>query len=111
MQKHLNAKKYSSNSSPIFNEIEKIFLFIKFNLFLFNYTPLICASANDHVEIVRLLLAQPGIDINCRDIHKQKFCSFHSKTNFFKMKFIINDIFGILFWFFIKLHLIMQEKR
>lgn len=65
-------------------KLKKNNLFIKFNLFLFNYTPLICASANDHVEIVRLLLALPGIDINCRDIHKQKFDSFHSKPIFFK---------------------------
>ena len=30
-----------------------------------NWTPLIYASYEGHTEIVRLLISQPGIDINC----------------------------------------------
>ena len=33
-----------------------------------NKTPLIRASRNGHTEIVRLLLSQPGIEINNKDI-------------------------------------------
>ena len=35
---------------------------------LFEYTPLICASQNGHIEIVQLLLAQPTIEINSKTI-------------------------------------------
>ena len=31
-------------------------------------TPLICASQTGHIEIVQLLLSQPGIDINSKNI-------------------------------------------
>lgn len=34
----------------------------------FNDTPLICASFNGDTEIVQLLLSQPGIEINCKNI-------------------------------------------
>ena len=38
----------------------------------FYITPLIMASYEDHIEIVKLLLAQPSIEINCKDILTQK---------------------------------------
>ena len=34
----------------------------------FNYTPLIVASSIGYTEIVKLLLSQSGIEINCKDI-------------------------------------------
>ena len=37
-----------------------------------NYTSLICASKEGHTQIVQLLLSQPGIEINCKDIWIQK---------------------------------------
>ena len=33
-----------------------------------NYSPLISASQNGHTEVVRLLLSQPGIEINHKNI-------------------------------------------
>ena len=38
----------------------------------FNWTALIYAAYNGRTEIVRLLLAQTGIDINIKDILMQK---------------------------------------
>ena len=35
---------------------------------IFPGTPLIYASQNGHTEIVRLLLSQSGIEINCKGI-------------------------------------------
>ena len=35
---------------------------------IFNCTPLHAASSEGHTEIVRLLLSQPDIEINCQDI-------------------------------------------
>ena len=35
---------------------------------IFNWTALIQASLKGHIEIVRLLLSQPGIEINCQNI-------------------------------------------
>lgn len=48
-------------------------------------TPLIYASRNGHIDIVRLLLAQPNIQINCKHIQVHKpFLKFldHSFTTF-----------------------------
>ena len=35
---------------------------------IFFCTPLILASEKGHTEIAQLLLSQPGIDINCKNI-------------------------------------------
>lgn len=40
---------------------------------LFNFTPLAHAAHNGHTKVVELLLAQPSIDINSKDIQIQKF--------------------------------------
>lgn len=43
----------------IFNGIKKI---------LFDTTPLICAILEDNIEIVKILISQPNIDINKTNI-------------------------------------------
>lgn len=42
--------------------------FMEFNINYFNFTPLIYAARDGQKEIVELLLAQPGIEINCKNI-------------------------------------------
>lgn len=41
---------------------------MEFNINYFNFTPLIYAARDGQKEIVELLLAQPGIEINCKNI-------------------------------------------
>lgn len=43
-------------------------IFMIFQYFLFNKTPLIVASDIGETEIVRLLLEMPGINVNHKDI-------------------------------------------
>ena len=51
---------------------------------IFNETPLLFASKNGHTEIVQLLLSQPGIEINCKDIWIQKsFITFNSMISLY----------------------------
>ena len=60
---------------------------------------MIYASDNGHPEIVRLLLSQPGIEINCKDIQIQKsFIIF--KSNYL-MIFPFLIIYGIEFQYLI----------
>ena len=42
-----------------------------------NWTPLIYASYQGHLEIVDLLLSQPGIEINCKSISIQNIHTIH----------------------------------
>ena len=43
---------------------------------LFDSTPLIIAASKGNIEIVQLLLSQPNIEINCKDISIRKYL-FH----------------------------------
>lgn len=59
-------------------EIQNFLLYlILINIYLwnlawtFNYTSLMWAVQNNHMEVFQLLLEQKGIDINCKDIWMQ----------------------------------------
>ena len=41
---------------------------MEFEINYLNYTPLIWASEKGYFEIVKELLSQPGIEINCKNI-------------------------------------------
>lgn len=60
---------------------------------ILNATPLIYAAQYDHIEVVQLLLAQPGIEITCKDIRIQiLFIRF--RVDLF-MVFRLQMIYGI----------------
>ena len=40
---------------------------------IFNWTPLIHSAYEGHKDIVKLLLSQPGIEINCKNFLIQKY--------------------------------------
>ena len=48
----------------------------------FNLTPLIIAARDGQTKIVEILLSQPGIDVNSKDVQICKF-SFNLKQFFF----------------------------
>ena len=73
-----------------------------------NNTPLILASLNGHVQIVQLLLSQPGIDINCKDIWIQKSFIIFKYT--YLMRFQIHIFCGIEFQYLIILLSIVLQK-
>ena len=78
LPKHLNTKFIPTILIQLFHWIS-ILTYIWNWISIFNNTPLICASSNGHTEIVQLLLSQPGIEINCKNIWMQK--------SFIKFKF------------------------
>lgn len=49
-------------------------------------TPLIYASEKGHLEIVKELLAQPGIDINCKSILNLKYSSNYNLAFFIQFQ-------------------------
>lgn len=59
-----------------------------------NVTPLFFAVMEGHTEIVELLLAQPNIDVNYKDILIQKIFMKFKFNIFIIFNFII--VFGIL---------------
>ena len=65
---------------------------------IFLYTPLIYASENGHAEIVRLLLSQPGIEINCTNILIQRSIIIYQFNYFILFPFSIIFEIGYLFF-------------
>ena len=63
-------------------------------IFIVNQTPLICASSHGYTEIVQLLLSQPNIEINHRDI------AFYKAIMIFQFAFIIKFVLA----FFVEFH-------
>ena len=63
---------------------------------IFDYTPLIFASREGHIEIVRLLLSQPGIEINRKSIWIHK--------SFIIFKFYLFILFEFTIIYGIELH-------
>ena len=65
-----------------FNGIQHSFLsnssniFMKF-FFIFHFTSLFCAVVSENIEIIKLLLSNPKIDVNIKSI---------SKYNLYKIK-------------------------
>ena len=52
---------------------------------IFNQTPLHIASFEGHREIVEILIQQPGIDINCKEI---------SNFLFHEIQYFINSLYS-----------------
>lgn len=41
---------------------------MELKIFLYNWTPLICAAQKKRRDVIKLLLLQPGIELNCKHI-------------------------------------------
>ena len=71
LQKHLNTKHIILFQLTGFIQFLMVIIHqIQFDVF--HNSPLNYAIINDHTTIVELLLSQPGIKINCKDIWIQK---------------------------------------
>ena len=82
----------------------KIKSFIKFISHIY-ITPLIFASEKGYTEIVRLLLSQPGIDVNCQAL--SIILSFIPFQSYFYLYFHFKAIMICKFYFF---YIQKQEK-
>ena len=88
--------------------ILKFFYEIQFNIL--NFTALQLAVQNGHANIVKILLEQPGIDVNCRTVLFQKFMQFSIMYSLI-MIFLSTAIYAILIQdHFIIQHCILQPK-
>lgn len=63
------------------------------NSIFFYHTPLTYASLQGNIGIVKLLLSQKGIDINCRTIRNEAI--YKIQILFFSLEININFFYGI----------------
>ena len=89
----------------IFLMFKSLYFYIFLNVYLWNVnrvfykTALHLASLKGHIEIVQLLLSQPGIDINCKTIIFQK-SSIQFLFSFFNI-FPWNTLYHF-YWYMLK---------
>ena len=54
---------------------------MKFQVFVFQKNPLYIAIEKENTEIVKILLKDPGINVNLRSVSKINFFLFNSKSS------------------------------